>query len=155
MIDALVGGLLVISGAILGLVGNYWIETRRWKREDRIRYHEDRYRTYTDFYKAASDFSSKLWLDVVDEGPDFVEEDHRQLVLKLMNLKPHIEMVASTPVREVARQITYQIERAAVDGPTSINEEAGYANVIGKLSNEFAEAARKELGMAVINSHKT
>jgi len=132
----------------------YWIETRRWKREDRIRYHEDRYRIYTDFYKATSDLSSKIWLDVIEEGPDFVEEDYQQLVLKLMNLKPHIEMVASAPVRDMARQITYQIQRASTFSTTSIDKEASLAGNIGKLGNEFAEAARKELGVTVSISQK-
>lgn len=139
----------MISGAVLGLIGNYWIETRRWKREDQVRYHEERSRVYTDFYRVASAISSKAWTGVIDECPDYVEKDHHQLVLELMNLKPRIDMIGAATVRETAARITYQIERAEVDGPTSIEEEANYAEMISKLTTEFAEAARKELGVTV------
>ena len=47
--DTVIGGVLMIAGGVFGLVGNYWIEKRRWKREDRIRFQADKLDLYGDF----------------------------------------------------------------------------------------------------------
>ena len=47
--ETLVGGLLVIAGALLTFVGGYWIQTRHWKREDEYRDYAERRQVYLEF----------------------------------------------------------------------------------------------------------
>ena len=50
-----------IAGVLVGVVGGvlvtWFVESRRWKREDRIRWHPDRRRAYARFLKAADNYS--------------------------------------------------------------------------------------------------
>ena len=60
-VNPLVGGLLVIVGGALSLAGSYWIETRRWEREDEIETRrwkrEDEYRDYADRLRVYTEFT--------------------------------------------------------------------------------------------------
>src|SRR5882724_4405276 len=50
-----------LGGVLVGVVGGglvtWFLETKRWKREDQIRWHPDRRQVYVRFLKAASRYS--------------------------------------------------------------------------------------------------
>ena len=46
-----------LGGVAVGVIGTWFLETRRWKREDQIRWDPDRRQVYARFLKAADDYS--------------------------------------------------------------------------------------------------
>lgn len=46
-----------LGGVAVGVIGTWFLETRRWKREDQIRWDPDRRQVYARLLKAADDYS--------------------------------------------------------------------------------------------------
>jgi hypothetical protein len=101
-VNTLVGGLLVIAGGALGIAGNYWIETRRWKREDEYRNYADRQRVYAEF--SASWYSYEEVKNTRfggEAGWKALEEAHRQLQRSFNTLS----LIAPDEVRAAAEDV--------------------------------------------------
>jgi hypothetical protein len=97
--DTLLGGLLVIAGGTLGLAGNYWIETQRWKREDKYRDYADRQRVYAEFTTSCSSYEEVKNTRLGDEaGRKALEEAHLQLLRSFNTLS----LLAPEEVRAAA-----------------------------------------------------
>ena len=81
MWDTLIGGLLVIAGGALSFVGNYWMESRRWKREDKYRDYADRQRVYAEYTTSWSSYEEVKNTRLGDEaGRQALEQAHLQLL---------------------------------------------------------------------------
>jgi hypothetical protein len=101
MWDTVVGGLLVIAGGLVALGGNYWIEMRRWKREDKYRDYAERHQVYVDFI--ADWFSYEDRVNLPQANPEEVNEAWTQLLRSfnaLSLLAPDEVRAAAVSVRE-------------------------------------------------------
>jgi hypothetical protein len=131
--SAWVGVIGAISGATIGIIGGglttWFVETRRWKREDQIRWHPDRRHGYSRFLKAADDYSRAGTqfalavgsLDPSGGGRDELNRAHEEVGRAYRGLVPEefeIELVAGPEVREAAAHVVHlasERQRAELD----------------------------------------
>ncbi len=132
-----------MSAAVVTLAYNFWMEKRRWEREDRVRYQQERYRTYVEFHKAAWALIAKLETWLIDDGPDYIQEDEKQLLATLVDLAPRIEMIGSKPVQDAAKEFMH----VAHGGPGGNMDK--YYDSLSEKSDAFRDVARKELGVPI------
>jgi hypothetical protein len=119
MWDTVVGGLLVIAGGLVALGGNYWLETRGWKREDKYRDYAERRQVYADFVSSWFSYTDVLHLPGADPKEVVDAQSH---LLRSFNT---LSLIAPDEVRAAAAGV-----------------KDGEADVPGR----FWKAARKDLG---------
>jgi hypothetical protein len=112
-----------IAGLLVGVIGGglmtWFVETRRWKREDQIRWYPDRRQVYSRFLKAADNYSragTQLARAVgaldpsTGSGMDEVNKAHEEVGRTYRALVPEefeIELVAGPEVREAAAHVVH------------------------------------------------
>ena len=135
-VNTLVGGLLVIIGGALGLAGNYWMETNRWKREDKNRDYPDRQRAYAEFLTSWHAYEDAKGI-LGDEGRKALQEAELRFQRSfnlLALLAPEEVRAAAVDLREEAHGAK---DSGAADGARTKKEGA---------PGRFWKAARKDLG---------
>lgn len=95
--DTAIGGVLVIAGGMFGLAGNYLIEKRRWKREDRIRFQADKLGLYRDLL---NDVRFAFDLRYCDD----------QMSLDLNSLVSEIDLLSTNHVSKTAEKLVLATE---------------------------------------------
>jgi hypothetical protein len=144
----LVGGLLVIVGGALTLAGNYWIETRRWNREDEIetrrwkredeyRDYADRRHVYTEFTLSWSRYEEVKHTRIGDEAGRKALEEARLQLLRSFNA---LSLLTPEEVRAAAHGVLTEAlgvpDRGAAD---NVRKEGG-------APGRFWKAVQKDLG---------
>ena len=138
MWDTLLGGLLVIAGGALGIGGNYWIETRRWRREDEYRDYADRRHVYTEFVTSWFSYEEVKHTRLRDEaGRKALEVAQLQLQRSFNALS----LLAPEEVRAGADGILKEA-LGVTDGGATVGARKKKEGAPGR----FWKAARKDLG---------
>jgi hypothetical protein len=135
--NTLVGGLLVIVGGALTLAGNYWMETRRWKREDAHRDYPDRQRAYAEFLTSWHAYEEAKGI-VGAEGRQALEEAELQFQ-RSFNI---LSLLAPEEVRAAAVELRKEAHGAK-------DKDGGAADDVPQKEGapgRFWKAARKDLG---------
>jgi hypothetical protein len=149
----------VLVGVVGGAFGTWFVETRRWKREDHIRWHPDRRQAYVRFLKAADDYSRAGTqfalavgsLDPSGGGGDEVNKAHEQVGRAYRALVPEefeIELVAGPEVREAAARVVHlasERQRAELDEV----RKHDFDEKVVAAAVEAADKAAKEASEAV------
>jgi hypothetical protein len=156
------------GGILAGAVGTWFVEWRRWKHEDQIRWHPDRRQAYVRFLKAADDYSIAgtqyaIAVGIIaagGEGADEVNEAHEEMKRKTNALRPEeweIELVAGPEVRAAAAhvvQLATQRARAEIEEERKRDIDASVVAAADKAAEEasaaieeFKRAARAEIGL--------
>jgi hypothetical protein len=147
-----------LGGVAVGVIGTWFLETRRWKREDQIRWDPDRRQVYARFMKAADDYSlaGSRFAKMVElmressRAPGLVkllEEADLELRRAADVLRPEeweIELVGGSDVRTAAARV---IALATTQREAEINESS-----IGRVDStavERAEQAAEETRAAI------
>jgi len=136
MLNTLIGGLLVVVGSLVALGGNYWLETKRWKREDQTRFRSELYHQCVEFYMASHDWRLETALEA--ERSD----DARALNDRFLTALAHIALSGPLPLRKAADKLAQAATKVNPEHKYKFTKEwreAEYAR------ERFAEVARTEL----------
>ena len=132
--NTLVGGLLVVAGAALGFAGNYWIETRRWKREDRTHFRADKLHLYRDFLSDIY-FAANIRFY-------YAREEEIDLALA------EIRLVSSDTLSNVAEELSLATQRWCETGAAAFKgDPEERRRAFERAKEAFYRATRAELGI--------
>jgi hypothetical protein len=155
-----IGGVLV--GAVVGGLVTWFVESRRWRREDRIRWHPDRRNAYSRFLTAADDYSRAgtdlaLAIGTIDpstgSGIDEVNKAFEEVGRTYRALVPEefeIELVAGREVREAAAHVVHLADERMRAELLEVRRRDFDAKVVAELV-EAADKAAEEAREAVEN----
>jgi hypothetical protein len=165
-----------LAGAAVGVIGGglvtWFVETRRWKREDRIRWHPDRRQVYARFLKAADDYTlaGARYATTIDllrgstgtGGADLLIEADEELRKAADALRPEeweVELVGGRDVRMAAAEVIWLATRQReaelsessighiVDSSAVAKAEKA-AEETREAVEKFKRAAREEIGLS-------
>jgi hypothetical protein len=166
-----------IAGLLVGVIGGglmtWFVETRRWKREDQIRWFPDRRQVYSRFLKAADDYSragTQLSLAVgaldpsTGSGSEKVNKAFEEVGQTYRALVPEefeIELVAGPEVREAAAHVVHladermraellEVRRKDFDAEVvaaAVEAADKAAEEAREAVEKFKHAARAEIGV--------
>jgi len=126
--NTLVGGLLVIVGGALTLAGNYWMETRRWKRENKYRNYAERRQVYSEFLTRWHSYEDLRTREHRDQE-EFVKAN-----LAYQRSFNALSLIAPEEVRTAADAMRRE-------------EVRGHRQEASGAPSRFVQAARKDLGI--------
>ncbi len=133
-------GVTAILGLLTGALTSLWAENRRWKREDRTRYHQDRMTLYIAYAKESAKFLAFTnWPETEKE-----QAQAREPFEQMKNLYQEIVLLAAST--EVA-QAAFDVHQATYES-LSWKQHFSDSREKGAISRSvFIKAARKELGL--------
>jgi dihydrodipicolinate synthase/N-acetylneuraminate lyase len=143
----LVAGFFALGGVLLSQLSNFWLERRRVKREDARQWHEHRRELYARFLGLCYNANTYIVTRVKDSDWKNVSRD---LLNQVSETRSEIELLASAPLIEAAKEINAALHRLHATRflettPASAKDGLNAIQEIDKWRDEFLRHARSEL----------